>query len=117
MKLTEFRFPHTCKLYRRKCETSFDDGVEEIVYKGKCSKYGATTMRTFRTDNVIKSDYAVDIPEPIDDVFGGLLLDVTDDNGTLTECQVSDVQTYKYGVYKKRKPLIGTTIYFNVTKE
>lgn len=107
------RWPHTCKIYER-TDDPFSTGVkdgeepqENVAYEGKCFKYGASTMRTFRTDNVIKADFAVDIPALITGVKSGYLIDVHDDCGDYLSMEISDLQPVRYGRF------VGTTLYFN----
>ncbi|MEB3372637.1 hypothetical protein SFC43_01480 [Bacteroides sp. CR5/BHMF/2] len=53
-------------------ETSFSEGEKVILYEGICRKYGNTSLRTFKADNVIKADYALSIPgiiEGLNQVF------------------------------------------------
>ena len=75
MKVNNPRFPHTCKVYRISGETSFDEGNETVLYVGKCNKYGRTSPRTSTKDNVIKVDYAVDIPGLVKGVVSGDIVD------------------------------------------
>lgn len=104
------RFPHTCKVYRVDGETPFDDGAESVFYEGKCAMYGSTTLRTYKQAGVIKGEYAVDIPKLVKGVRSGDMLDVTDYNGTYTECVVTNSMPVIYGKFE------GTTIYFNLYK-
>lgn len=112
------RWPHTCKIYEKSVSpyqtdisaafsTEEETPSENVVYEGKCYKYGASTMRTFKTDGVIKADFAVDIPELIKGVKGGFLIDVYDDCGEYLEMEISDLQPVRYGKF------VGTTLYFN----
>ena len=104
------RFPHTCKVYQVTDETPLEDGVESVFYEGECNMYGSTTLRTYKQDNVIKGEYAVDIPHLVKGVNSGDLLDVTDFNGTFTACVITNSYPVIYG------SRTGTTIYFNLPK-
>ena len=104
------RFPHTCKAYRVSGETPFDDGEEQLFYEGKCYMYGSSTLRTFKQSGVIKGEYAIDIPFLVEGVNAGDMIDVTDFNGTFTECVVSSSMPVIYGKYS------GTSIFFNLPR-
>lgn len=106
MKVNNPRFPHTCKVYRISGETSFDEGNETVLYVGKCNKYGSTNLRTFTKSNVIKSDYAIDIPGLVKGIIAGDLVDVTDYGGSFESCMVTDCYPTE----------MGTTLYFNLAK-
>lgn len=97
-------FPHTCKIYRMEGETSFSDGIETVLYEGECMKYGSNSLRTFKTDNVLKGDYAVDVPGLILGVNRGDLIDFTDYSGTFTKNVISDSSPSE----------MGSTFYFNM---
>lgn len=103
------RFPHTIKIYRLTDETSFSDGTEEILYQGECLVYGSSQLRTFRTDNVIKCDYAVDIPHVLRGVSGGCQADIEDFNGAKIGLLVTSCYS---GYYGSRE---GSTIYLNIS--
>lgn len=106
MKVNNPRFPHTCKVYRISGETSFDEGNETVLYVGRCHKYGSTSLRTFTKSNVIKSDYAIDIPGLEKGIIAGDLVDVTDYGGSFESCVVTDCYPTE----------MGTTLYFNLAK-
>jgi hypothetical protein len=106
MKVNNPRFPHTCKVYRISGETSFDEGNETVLYVGRCHKYGSTSLRTFTKSNVIKSDYAIDIPGLAKGIIAGDLVDVTDYGGSFESCVVTDCYPTE----------MGTTLYFNLAK-
>ena len=106
MKVNNQRFPHTCKVYRISGETSFDEGNETVLYVGRCHKYGSTSLRTFTKSNVIKSDYAIDIPGLAKGIIAGDLVDVTDYGGSFESCVVADCYPTE----------MGTTLYFNLAK-
>lgn len=106
MKVNNPRFPHTCKVYRISGKTSFDEGNETVLYVGRCRKYGSTSLRTFTKSNVIKSDYAIDIPGLAKGIIAGDLVDVTDYGGSFESCVVTDCYPTE----------MGTTLYFNLAK-
>lgn len=106
MKVNNPRFPHTCKVYRISGETPFDEGNETVLYVGRCHKYGSTSLRTFTKSNVIKSDYAIDIPGLAKGIIAGDLVDVTDYGGSFESCVVTDCYPTE----------MGTTLYFNLAK-
>jgi hypothetical protein len=85
-------------------ETSFSDGDETVLYEGECMKYGSNSLRTFKTDNVLKGDYAVDVPGLILGVNRGNLIDFTDYSGTFTKNVISDPAPSE----------MGSTFYFNM---
>lgn len=100
------RFPHYCKIYARNNETSFSDGEEVIIYEGVCNKYGSTSLRTFKTNGVIRSEYAVDIPGLVPGISQGTLIDVTDGTGTITRAIITE--SYPTS--------LGTTAYFDIER-
>ncbi len=100
------RFPHTCKVYRLAEIDNFSDGEEIVLYEGKCRKNVNTSLRTFKTDGVIKSDYSLSIPGTVKGIRAGDLVDVTDMQGDFKACLVSDCYAGN----------LGTTVYFNVTQ-
>lgn len=106
MKVSNPRFPHTCKVYRISGETSFDKGSETVLYEGKCNKYGSSSLRTFTKNNVIKGDYAIDIPGLVKGILSGDLVDVTDYGGTFEAKVITDCYATE----------MGTTLYFNMAK-
>lgn len=71
MKPNNPRFPHKCTIYRMEGETSFSEGKRDILYEGECRKYGNTSLRTFKTENVVKADYALSIPGVIEGIKTG----------------------------------------------
>lgn len=105
-KINNPRFPHTCTIYRMEGETSFSDGKKAVLYEGKCRKYGNTSLRTFKADNVIKGDYALSIPGTVSGIKAGDLINVTDHCGAFTGCMVTDCYAGN----------LGTTVYFNLSK-
>ena len=98
MKVNNPRHPHKCTVYRIIGEDSFSDGI--------CRKEGSTNLRTFKTDNVIKSDYLLSLPGIVEGILAGDLIDVTDRQGTFTQCMVTDSYAGN----------LGTTVYFNLAK-
>ena len=106
-KVTNPRFPHTCKIYRKVGETSFHDATEEItLYEGKCHKYGSSNLRTFKSNDVIKGDYAVDIPGLVRGIRGGDILDFEDYSESVEGILISDCYASE----------MGTTVYLNLSK-
>ena len=100
MKENNQRHPHKCTVYRIIGEDSFSDGEKVILYEG------STNLRTFKTDNVIKSDYLLSLPGIVEGILAGDLIDVTDRQGTFTQCMVTDSYAGN----------LGTTVYFNLAK-
>ena len=105
-KINNPRFPHTCKVYRMEGETSFSDGSEVLLYQGECRKESSTSLRTFKTDNVVKGDYALYVPGTVTGILAGDLIDVTDRNGTYKRCMVTECYAGN----------LGTTVFFNMAK-
>ena len=97
MKVNNPRHPHKCTVYRIIGEDSFSDGEKVILYEGICRKEGSTNLRTFKTDNVIKSDYLLSLPGIVEGILAGDLIDVTDRQGTFTQCMVTDRLCRKFG--------------------
>lgn len=87
-------------------ETSFSKGEKVVLYEGECRKYGNTSLRSFKSDNVIKADYALSIPGIHEGIKSGYLIDVTDRVGTFIECMIADCYPGN----------LGTTVYFNIAK-
>lgn len=106
MKVNNPRFPHTCKVYRISGETSFDEGSETVLYEGECNKYSSSSLRTFMKDNVIKVDYAVDIPGLVKGVVTGDIVDFADFGAPFKGCIITDCYP----------TTMGTTLYFNQAK-
>ncbi len=100
------RHPHACKIYRMDGETSFEDGVETVLYEGACRKYGNSSLRTFKTDDVVKGDFALSVPGTVEGILAGDLIDVTDKSGTWERCMVTECYAGN----------LGTTVYFNMAK-
>ena len=87
-------------------ETSFEDGVETVLYEGVCRKYGNSSLRTFKTDDVVKGDFALSVPGTVEGILAGDLIDVTDKSGTWERCMVTECYAGN----------LGTTVYFNMAK-
>ena len=87
-------------------ETSFEDGVETVLYEGICRKYGNSSLRTFKTDDVVKGDFALSVPGTVEGILAGDLIDVTDKSGTWERCMVTECYAGN----------LGTTVYFNLSK-
>lgn len=98
-------FPHWCRLYRIEGAGISSEGEEKVFYEGKCLKYGSSNLRTFRTGNVIRGDYAVDIPVLVTGCGSGDFIDVEDYTGKFSRIILSDVQPGE----------MGTTVYFNMS--
>ena len=118
-RLEKARFPHWCRIYRKTEIDPYTDDEEtsesvETIYEGKCRKYSAKTMRIYKQQNVIKEDYAVNIPEFIEGVQGGCHIDVEDECGKLEGVPISNLQPIRYGIDRKTGEFrVGTSIYFN----
>ena len=69
MKVNNPRHPHKCTVYRIIGEDSFSDGEKVILYEGICRKEGSTNLLTFKTDNVIKSDYLLSLPGIVEGIL------------------------------------------------
>lgn len=105
-KVNNPRFPHTCRVYRMEGESSFSEGEPVVLYEGCCNKYGNSSLRTFMSKNVIKGDYAVDIPGLVKGILPGDFLDYEDFSGSRKRCLVADGYASE----------MGTTVYFNLSK-
>lgn len=106
MKVSNPRYPHKCTVYRITGEDSFSDGEKVVLCEGKCRKERNTNLRTFKMNNVIKSDYRLSLPGTVEGILAGDLIDVTDRQGTFTQCVVADSYAGN----------LGTTVYFNLAK-
>lgn len=107
MAVSNPRFPHTCKVYRVLDVDNFSDEENILVlYEGVCRKNVNTSLRTFKTSGVIKSDYSLSVPGTIKGINAGDLVDVTDMQGISKGCLVSDCYAGN----------LGTTVYFNEAK-
>lgn len=100
------RHPHVCRIYRKEGATNFSKGTEVVLYEGACRKEGSTNLRTFKTNNVLKCDYALSLPGIIEGIMSGDLIDVTDRQGEYKGCMVTDAYAGN----------LGTTVYFNHPK-
>lgn len=105
-KVSNPRFPHSCTVYKMVGGDAWSESKKEVLYEGKCNKYGSMNLRTFNRDNVVKADYAVDIPCLVKGVCTGCLIDVTDYTGTYNEIMLTDAYPTE----------MGTTLYFNMSK-
>lgn len=111
-------YPHECKIFRLKGETSFKKAEEEIVYEGECVLFGSGQMRKFTLGGIVKADFCVEIPHALIDKG-------VDKGNVITECLVKpgDRITVK-GRFKDCEVVLGTpdevfemgtTVYFNAT--
>lgn len=111
MSVSNPRFPHKCIVYRETC-SPFNDDVERTYLYGseeewcECRKESSTSKRTFKTDNVIRSDYRLSLPGQVKGIHGGDLIDVTDLQGTYERCEVTDTFATN----------LGTSVFFNYPK-
>lgn len=105
-KVNNIRHPHVCKVYRMTEATNFSKGKMEVLYEGPCRKEGSTNLRTFKANNVLKSDYLVSIPGVVGGILPGDYIDVTDRQGTFTKCLITDSYAGN----------LGTNVYFNHPK-
>lgn len=106
MPVSNPRHPHTCRIYRREGATNFSKGEVKVLYEGACRKEGSTNLRTFKTNNVLKSDYLLSLPGIIEGIHSGDLIDVTDRQGEIKGCMVTDAYAGN----------LGTNVYFNHPK-
>lgn len=105
-KISNPRHSHKCRIYRRLGATNFSKGEEKVLYEGICRKEGSTTLRTFKTNNVLKSDYMLSLPGIVEGILSGDLIDVVDRQGEYKGCMVTDSYAGN----------LGTTVYFNQPK-
>lgn len=116
------RFPHRCTIYTMGEVTPFSEGEKQIVWEGRCRKESNTSIRTFKgTDSVLKSDYRIQLGalaggdlagdtnaaydsrqgEEVGAVVGGIkagmLIDVTDRQGTFEGLTISDAEAGELG--------------------
>ena len=105
-KVNNPRFPHTCRIYRMDGETAFENGTERVMYEGECRKYGNSSLRTFKTSDVVKGDFALSVPGTVEGILAGDLLDVTDRSGMYEKCLITECYAGN----------MGTTVYFNMAK-
>lgn len=105
-KMTNPRFPHQCRIYRRKGASSFNpEGELEELYSGPCRKSSSDNIRTFNTGNnsigkVDVADYRVSMPGIIKGLQKGDLIDVTDLIGTETEMRIVMFGATQLGKYE-----------------
>ena len=120
------RFPHTCTIYYYEGYTGYetDEELEEakhVVWSGMCRKESNTSIRTFKgAESVLKSDYRVQLgtttssryaaPDGgmdgvcgaiVEGITAGMLIDVTDRQGTFEVLTISDAYCGN----------LGTTVY------
>lgn len=100
------RHPHVCRIYRMAGVTNFSKGTEKVLYEGVCRKGGSTNLRTFKTNDVVKSDYSLSLPGTVEGIHSGDLVDVTDRQGVYKRCEVTDAYAGN----------LGTTVFFNLPK-
>lgn len=116
------RFPHTCEIYYMNNSDPFSDGTRVVVWSGRCRKESNTSIRTFKgAESVIKCDYRVqlgalvggsldgDADAAYDGRYGeecgaivsgiksGMLMDVTDKQGTYEGLWISDAYASELG--------------------
>lgn len=110
------RFPHHCVIYAVVGATPFSDGERNVLWEGACRKESNTSIRTFKgTDNVIKSDYRIQLGESsecdangavVEGIVAGMFIDVMDRQGTFEGLVISDAYAGN----------LGTTIYCDSPK-
>ena len=88
--------------------TPFSDGERVVMWSGVCRKESNTSVRTFKgTDSVLKADYRVQLGNEdgtgaiVEGIVAGMLIDVTDRQGTFVGLTISDAYAGN----------LGTTIY------
>ncbi len=106
MSVSNPRFPHTCRIYRLSDVDNFSEGEETVLYEGVCRKQTNTSLRTFKTSGVLKSDYSLSVPGTVKGILSGDMLDVTDMQGEFKSCMITDCYAGN----------LGTTVYFNMAK-
>lgn len=102
------RFPHHCEIYTFGEVTPFSTGERVVIWSGACRKEGNTSIRTFTgTDRVVKTNYRVQLGNVdetgalVEGIRAGMLIDVTDKQGTFVGMQISDAYC----------GILGTTVY------
>lgn len=102
------RFPHHCEIYTLGVVTPFSTGERTVIWSGSCRKESNTSIRTFSgTDSVVKTDYRVQLGNEdetgalVEGIRAGMLIDVTDKQGTFVGMQISDAYCGN----------LGTTVY------
>lgn len=75
------RHPHDCTVYREIIpDKPFGNKEDDIIlYKGKCRKY--INHRTKMNENVIISEYMLSVPETLENVRAGDVVEVDDHSG------------------------------------
>lgn len=116
------RFPHRCTIYTMGEVTPFSDGEKQVIWEGRCRKESNTSIRTFKgTDSVIKADYRVNLGAlvggnlsgdanaaydgktgqecgaVVSGIMAGMLIDVTDRQGTFEGLMISDAYAGELG--------------------
>lgn len=104
------RFPHVCVIYRD-TTNAYESGEFEYLYGTHdcmlpCRKESSTSKRTYKTNEVIRSDYRLSVPGQVAGILAGDLIDVTDLSGSFKRCIVSESYVTN----------LGTSIYFNIQK-
>lgn len=98
------RFPHHCRIYRRVDDPFHGTTFETDLYEGECRKSPNRTGGYAETP--VKGDFRLGVPDTDIDVKSGDLMDITDKSDTYTAVTVTDAYVGN----------LGTTIYFNLTK-
>ena len=116
------RFPHRCTIYTMGEVTPFSDGEKQVIWEGRCRKESNTSIRTFKgTDSVIKADYRINLGAlvggnlsgdanaaydgktgrecgaVVSGIMAGMLIDVTDRQGTFEGLMISDAYAGELG--------------------
>ena len=105
-KITNPRFPHQCKIYRKVGATSFNPNVEsKEIYSGDCRKSSSTNIRTFNTGSnaigkVDVADYRVSMPGIVKGIQKGDYVDVTDLISTESGMRVVMIEASQLGEYE-----------------
>ncbi|MBQ0113669.1 MAG: hypothetical protein KBT03_11105 [Bacteroidales bacterium] len=109
-------YPHWCRIYHVESDgasksvqfSTPSERIEKVIYEGKCHKYGSSQMRKFTNQNVVKADFAVDIPHVVHGIHPGYLIDVEDGISSYTGVEI--VVPFPDDISN-----LGTTVFFNVT--
>ena len=116
------RFPHTCTIYTMSEASSFSEGEKVVLWSGRCRKESNTSIRTFKgSESVLKSDYRVQLGALVGGsmegdndaaydgkegqecgaivrgIVAGMLIDVTDAQGTFEGLTISDAYAGQLG--------------------
>ena len=99
-KITNPRFPHRCRVYRRVGVTPLNPQgtATELLYTGPCRKSSSTNIRTFNTGTTATgkvdiADYRISIPGIIPGICKGDLVDVTDLITTEKEMRIVNIES------------------------